>query len=208
MAIIIGGQSIEGPEETIDLEDFLEHVKDDVLHPIIEAALLSAIDRRARIAAYGEHHYNLRPLLSGDQNVTENGGAWGLELLYSVVGGSAPVKGSAGAFAGAIVKSKAFKSIGKSMIYRSNWSNRTWRKIRKDAKDDIEDAIDAMDDLASVEGVLTAVSVFRKYSRQVRDGISDSAVKRLKDVNGVAQAVHLPDGIVEAIEDVIDEFDD
>ena len=33
MAIIIGGQAIEGPKETISLDDFLEHVQDDVLHP-------------------------------------------------------------------------------------------------------------------------------------------------------------------------------
>lgn len=208
MAVIIGGQKIEGPEKTIGLDDFLEHVKDDVLHPLIEAALLHSIDRRARISAYGKHHYNLRPLLSNDQNVTENAGAWAVDLLFSAIGGNAPVKGSAGDFASAIVKSKSFKNIAKSMVNGSNWSNRTWRKIRKDVENDIEDAIDAMDDLASVSGVLTATSVFRNYSRQLHDAISDSAVKRLKDVNGVAQAVHLPDGIVEAIEDTIDEFDD
>ena len=129
-------------------------------------------------------------------------------MLFTAIGGVAPVKGSAQAFAGAIAKSKAFKNIGKSMIHSSNWSNRTWRRIRKDAQNDIEDAIDAMDDLASVEGVLISVSAFRKYSRQVRAGISESAIKRLKDANGLAQAVHLPDGIIEAIEDVIDEFDD
>ena len=43
---------------------------------------------------------------------------------------------------------------------------------------------------------------------QTQDAVSESAVKRLKDVNGVAQQVHLPDAIVEAIEDVIDKFDD
>lgn len=208
MAVIIGGQTVEGPKETIDLDDFLEHVKDDVLHPLIEAALLHAIDRRARINAYGEHHYNLRPLLSGDQNVTENSGAWAVDLLFASIGGNAPVKGSGRDFAGAIVKSKAFKNIAKTMVNSSDWSNSAWRKIRKDVGNDIEDAIDTMDDLASVSGVLTAVSVFRRYSRHVRDGISDSAVRRLKDINGVAQEVHLPDGIVEAIEDTIDEFDD
>ena len=208
MAIIIGGQAIEGPKETISLDDFLEHVQDDVLHPMIEAALLHAIDRRARIGAYGEHHYNLRSLLSKDQNVTENAGAWAVDLLFSAIGGNAPVKGSGSDFAKAIVKSKSFKNITKSMVNGSDWSNRAWRKIRKDVENDIDDVIDTMDDLASVSGVLTAVSVFRTYSRKVRDGINDSAVKYLKDVNGVAQAVHLPDGIVEAIEDVIDEFDD
>ena len=123
MAIVIGGQRIDGPSGTIELDDFLEHVQDDVLHPMIEAALLHAIDRRARIAAYGEHHYNLRPLLSGDQNVTENRDAWGLDLLFTAIGGVAPVKGSAQAFAGAIAKSKDFKNIGKSMVNASNWSN-------------------------------------------------------------------------------------
>ena len=179
-----------------------------MLHPMLEAALLHAIDRRARIGAYGEHHYNLRSLLSKDQNVTENAGAWAVDLLFSAIGGNAPVKGSGSDFAKAIVKSKSFKNITKSMVNGSDWSNRAWRKIRKDVENDIDDVIDTMDDLASVSGVLTAVSVFRTYSRKVRDGINDSAVKYLKDVNGVAQAVHLPDGIVEAIEDVIDEFDD
>ena len=44
MAIIIGGQTIEGPEETINLDDFLEHVKDDAQQAHLPDAIVEAIE--------------------------------------------------------------------------------------------------------------------------------------------------------------------